>query len=87
MKRSAFAGAIAGLLFVATAVLASDSYTNPWTVVPSSGGIIAGGFYVLGYSVGQPATGYAAGGEFILTDGFWADAPGYSVYLPLLLTP
>lgn len=82
------------LLMVPLALAQSDGgYDLSWWTVDGGGGTLAGigspGAYTLAGTIAQPDADVLGGGGYTLAGGFWVgaggSAPGYGVYLPLVV--
>ena len=67
--------------------VARSGYDLTWSTVDGGGGTFSTGEgYSLGGTAGQPDAGVLSGGGYTLAGGFWgAGAPGYRIYLPVVL--
>ncbi len=78
------------LLLLAGTVAAQGDYDLSWWTVEGGGWTFStGGDYSLGGAAGQPDAGLLNGEGYTLAGGFWPGgavaAPGYIIYLPLVL--
>jgi hypothetical protein len=63
-----------------------NGFDLTWSTIDGGGGSSGGGLYSLAGTIGQPDAGLLGGGGYTLNGGFWnGAAPGYRVYLPLVL--
>jgi len=83
---------LALLLLVSLALLSAvpilaqtgGGYDLSWSSIDGGGGTSSSGGYTLSGSVGQYDAGRSAGGGYTLVGGFWAAAPGKTIFLPAI---
>ncbi len=89
-----YVGVLVAVMLIALPVVGSiahaqggSGYGLSWWTADGGGGMLSGGNYALGATVGQPDASTAlAGGNYTLVGGFWgAGTAGYQVYLPVVL--
>ncbi len=88
MKTKILILALALFLAAAGAVLANDGLELPRWVLGGGASDSAAGVVTLRATLGQPGVGVVSGGgDITLGQGFWRGgaAPGYNVYLPLVI--
>lgn len=75
------------LLLLTSVALAQGTYDLPWWAA-GSGGMSAGGSYVLRDVISRPGAGAAGGGQYTLTGGVWAEGdvarPLSDLFLPMV---
>jgi hypothetical protein len=87
MKILILALALALLLVVAGVALANNGVERPRWVLGGGASDSAAGDVTLRATLGQPVVGVvtSGGGDVTLGQGFWHGAPGYNIYLPLVM--
>ena len=78
---------LAMLLAAAGVVLANGGVDRPRWVLGGGASDSAAGGVTLRATLGQPVVGVVSGRDVALGQGFWRGgaAPGYNVYLPLVI--
>ena len=73
-------------LVAAGLALANGGVERPRWVLGGGASDSAAGSVTLRATLGQPVVGVVSGGDVTLGQGFWhGGAPGYNVYLPLVI--
>jgi len=77
---------LALILAAAAVALANGGLARPREVLGGGASDSAAGDVTLRATLGQPVVGIVSGGDVTLGQGFWhGGAPGYEIYVPLVV--